>query len=56
MSGDLSKFEMESTKTPVWVPIAGVIAFLFVVVLAFIFPGEAPTIEEGEQAHESQSE
>lgn len=47
MSGDLSKFEVESTKTPVWLPIIGVIIFFCVVVLAMMCPGEPPAYGDG---------
>lgn len=52
---ELSKFEVESTKTPIWIPIAGVILFFVVVVLAVMCPGEAPQLGDG-GAGASQSE
>ncbi len=55
MSGELSKFEVESTKTPIWLPIVGVIIFFVVVVLAVMCPGEAPQIgDAGATSAESQ--
>lgn len=56
MSGDLSKFEVDSTKTPVWLPIMGVVIFFVVVVLAVMCPGEAPTIGDGGTAQSGQTQ
>lgn len=47
MSGELSKFEVESTKTPIWLPIVGVIAFFVVVIIAVMCPGDPPRIGDG---------
>lgn len=47
MDQELSKFEQEATKTPIWLPIIGVVVFFFVVVLAVLFPGAAPSIPDG---------
>jgi hypothetical protein len=49
MDQDLTKFEQESTKTPIWLPIAGVALFFVVVMLAVTCPGRAPEIGEDEQ-------
>jgi len=47
MSGDLSKFEVESTKTPIWLPVAGVVLFFVVAVLAVMCPGEPLALGDG---------
>jgi hypothetical protein len=47
MSAELSKFEVESTKTPIWLPILGVIVFFVVVVLGVMCPGEPPIAPDG---------
>jgi hypothetical protein len=36
-----SKFEREATRTPRWLPIAGVVVFLLVVVFVIVFPRPA---------------
>ena len=55
MSQELSKFEQEATKPPIWLPIAGVIAFFVVVLLAVLCPGEAPINPDGGQQQQQQS-
>ena len=47
MSGELSKFEVESTKTPVWLPIFGVVVFFVVVVIGVMCPGADPMAVDG---------
>jgi hypothetical protein len=56
MDQELSKFEQESTKTPVWLPIMGVVVFFLVVVLAVLFPGSSPTVPDGGHAEQAASE
>ena len=56
MDQNLSKFEQEATKTPVWLPIVGVAVFFFVVLLAVLFPGEAPIVPDSGQAQQTQGE
>lgn len=52
MSQELTKFEQEATKAPIWLPIGGVILFFIVMILAVVCPGEAPTVPDGGQAQE----
>lgn len=47
MDQELTKFEQESTKAPIWLPILGVILFFMVMILAVMCPGEAPSIPDG---------
>lgn len=56
MDQQLTKFEQESTKAPVWLPILGVIGFFVVVIIAVLCPGEAPQIPDGGQVQQQQSE
>ncbi len=55
MDQELSKFEQEATKTPIWLPIIGVLVFFLVVMLAVLFPGAPPDLPDG-AAIQSQSE
>lgn len=56
MDQDLTKFEQESAKAPIWLPIAGVILFFIVIIMAVICPGEAPSVPDGGAAQEESSE
>jgi hypothetical protein len=47
MDQELTKFEQESTKAPIWLPIVGVAMFLLVLVVAVMCPGEPPAIGDG---------
>ncbi len=55
MDQELSKFEQEATKTPIWLPITGVLVFFLVVLIAVLFPGSPPDIPDGGEI-QSQSE
>jgi hypothetical protein len=52
MDQELTKFEQESTKAPIWLPILGVVMFFFVVILAVLCPGEPPPIADGGQVRQ----
>ena len=52
MDQQLTNFEQESTKAPIWLPIFGVIVFFLVVLLAVICPGAPPEIPDGGQQQE----
>ena len=54
MDQDLSKFEQEATKAPIWLPIIGVIIFFIVMILAVICPGEAPEVPDAGAANTTQ--
>ena len=49
MSQELTKFEQEATKAPIWLPIAGVILFFIVMGIAVMCPGEAPIVPDSGQ-------
>ncbi len=52
MNQELTKFEQESTKPPVWLPITGVIVFFIIVILGVMCTGDAPEIPDGGQVRE----
>jgi len=56
MNGDLSKFEQESTKTPIWLPVVGVVFFFAFVVFGVMCQGEAPPPPDGGAITHGQSE
>lgn len=54
MDQELTKFEQEATKAPIWLPIIGVIIFFVVMILAVMCPGEAPTLPDGGAQQQSE--
>jgi len=52
MDQELTKFEQEATKAPIWLPIIGVIIFFVVVILSVMCPGEAPIVPDGGAAQQ----
>ena len=52
MDQELTKFEQESTKAPIYLPIFGVIIFFVVMILAVMCPGEPPAIPDGGAAQQ----
>jgi hypothetical protein len=52
MDQELTKFEQEATKAPIWLPIIGVIIFFMVMILAVMCPGEAPSLPDGGAAQQ----
>jgi hypothetical protein len=43
---ELNKYEQESTKTPLWIPLVVIGVFIIIVILALIFPGKPPEIRK----------
>ena len=54
MDQELTKFEQEATKAPIWLPIIGVILFFIVVIIAVTCPGEAPEVPDGGTQQQSE--
>ena len=54
MDQELTKFEQESTKPPIWLPIVGVILFFIMMTLAVTCTGSPPEIEEHERVNTEQ--
>ncbi len=52
MDQQLTNFEQESTKSPIWLPIFGVIVFFVVVLIGVICPGAPPDIPDGGEIRE----
>ena len=56
MDQQLTKFEQESTKAPIYLPIGGVVVFFILLFLAVMCPGEAPEVADGGQDQQQGSE
>ncbi len=55
MKQDLTKFEEESTKSPILLPIIGVVVFLLVGIMATVCTGKKPAPpDDGQQQAQGQ--
>jgi hypothetical protein len=51
-----SDFERDATRTPLWLPVLGVIAFLLVVVVAVMCPGRSASVADAGATRSGQGE